>query len=67
MSGRQIAFDPIINIEFRKDLIPTLHPNGMKVIFYDDQDKIIYEATYYSTGGGFIASAEQLSSPLRVT
>jgi L-serine dehydratase len=65
LNGYEIDFDPKINIEFRKDHIPALHPNGMKVILYDTHDQIIYEATYYSTGGGFIASAEQLASPAK--
>lgn len=44
---------------------PTrLHPNEMQMIAYRDE-AILDRRTYYSTGGGFIASHAQLSKPAK--
>ena len=44
---------------------PTrLHPNEMEIIAYQD-DTPIDSRTYYSTGGGFIASHAQLAKPVK--
>lgn len=59
----QIAFDIRQDIDLRGDIIPKLHPNGMVVCLYEGANEI-YAREFYSTGGGFIASAEQLSKPL---
>ena len=61
--GPVIDFDPAIHIEMRGDIVPKLHPNGMGVRFYDKAGLVILERVFYSTGGGFIASAEQLTKP----
>jgi L-serine dehydratase len=58
-----IAFDPETDIVFAYELMPELHPNGMKLAAYDGAGALILEETYYSTGGGFIATAKQLSTP----
>jgi L-serine dehydratase len=55
-----IAFDPERDIAFAYDVIPELHPNGMKLAARDASGAILHEETYYSTGGGFIATARQL-------
>jgi L-serine dehydratase len=55
-----IAFDQGRDIVFAYDVMPELHPNGMKLSAYDDAGTAIAEETYYSTGGGFIATARQL-------
>ncbi len=59
-----IDFDPKTDIIFDYDCVPDLHPNGMKMIALDGQGQILSEQTYYSTGGGFIASKQQLETPL---
>lgn len=52
VAGRDIEFDPAVNITFNSDKRPR-HPNT--VIFYAfNHDKLIKEETYYSVGGGFI-------------
>ena len=53
---RQIAFDPARDIDLRGDIIPDLHPNEMCVTFFDARGKGLLDVTYYSVGGGFIAS-----------
>lgn len=60
-----IDFDPETDIVFAYDVIPDLHPNGMKLIAQDRDGKCLAERTYYSTGGGFIASRRQLERPTK--
>ncbi|MBL4854644.1 MAG: L-serine ammonia-lyase [Robiginitomaculum sp.] len=62
---KNIAFDPASDIVFDYDTAPDLHPNGMKMLALDIQSSVITEQVYYSTGGGFIASREQLLTPLK--
>ena len=59
---RRIAFDAKADIDLRSDLIPDLHPNEMCVTFHSASGDVLSQATYYSVGGGFIASARQLQS-----
>ncbi|MEM8987448.1 MAG: L-serine ammonia-lyase [Pseudomonadota bacterium] len=61
--GPSIKFDPAKDIDFRGDIIPELHPNGMRVAMYDENCGMLMDIEYYSVGGGFIASAQQLRSP----
>ncbi len=62
-AARAIAFDPRRDIELRGDIIPKLHPNGMRLRLIDAKGATAFEQTYYSVGGGFIASARQLEAP----
>ena len=57
---REIAFDPAGDIELAGHIIPDLHPNGMKLTALDEGGAVLAERTYYSTGGGFVASEAQL-------
>lgn len=52
--------DLILDYETQADL----HPNEMRVTAFNGAGDIIYSQIYYSTGGGFIASHAQLSTPL---
>lgn len=63
--GGTIAFNAIKDILYRGDFVPELHPNGMALRLFaaDDPDQAIFERVYYSTGGGFIASARRLARP----
>jgi len=63
--GPQIAFDPARDIDLRGDVIPTVHPNEMRLALYDAGGAEIFSQTYYSVGGGFIASARQLTVPAK--
>jgi L-serine dehydratase len=55
-------FDPEIDLVF--DYGPPLegHPNGMICTATDMEDKEVYSKIYYSIGGGFIMSAEELEN-----
>jgi L-serine dehydratase len=59
----EIAFDPERDIAFGYDIMPELHPNGMQLSAFDSAGGLLFEQTYYSTGGGFIATEKQLRSP----
>ncbi len=60
----EIVFNPDVHIVFDYETPPELHPNGMVAKAFDDAGNLLREQTYYSTGGGFIASKIQLESPL---
>lgn len=61
--GPVVGFEYRRDIDFRGDIRPKIHPNGMCVRLYDEGGAEIFTRTLYSTGGGFIASGEQLSKP----
>ncbi|WP_291076839.1 L-serine ammonia-lyase [Hyphomonas sp.] len=65
LGGRHpIEFNPSSDIILAYDVIPTLHPNGMRLKAFDEGKSVIADETWYSTGGGFIASQRQLEKPL---
>lgn len=55
-----IAFDISRDIDLAGHIIPQLHPNGMKLTAFDADGGLLLERTYFSTGGGFVASEAQL-------
>ncbi len=62
---QEISFDPARDIELAGHVIPSLHPNGMKLAAFDGGGAKLLGRTYYSTGGGFVASEAQLKKPPR--
>lgn len=54
-----ISFNYETDIVFHETNLP-LHENGMSIIAYDANAQPILEQTYYSIGGGFIATEQQL-------
>ena len=61
--GAEIAFDPKRDIDLRGDIVPSLHPNEMRLFLYDAKGETLFDQVYYSVGGGFIASEKQLTAP----
>ena len=66
---RDIAFDAERDIVFDYETPAGLHPNAMVMRAFDATreeggGEAVGKRTYYSTGGGFIASQVQLSKPL---
>lgn len=55
-----IAFDPAFDIELACHVRPELHPNGMRLQAFGQGGRLLGDETWYSTGGGFIASENQL-------
>lgn len=62
--GRSIAFDPATDIVFAYDVLPALHPNGMRLRAFGADGGVLSGETWYSTGGGFIATERQLQRPV---
>ena len=60
LGQHEIAFDVRRDIALAGDIIPDLHPNGMRLAAFDGAGDVLLERTYYSTGGGFVASEAQL-------
>ncbi len=63
-----VKFDPEQDLLFHQDNLP-LHENGMSITAFDCHGEPLKQETYYSTGGGFIATAKELefgSSEARV-
>ena len=61
---KEITFSKTDDIVFDFETVPTLHPNGMQMRAYDSADQLLRKQSYYSTGGGFIASKAQLQNSL---
>lgn len=61
-SKHPISFQYEKDIVFHSDSLP-LHENGMKLCAFDGEGKQVASETYYSTGGGFIATESELKSP----
>ncbi|MFX7845228.1 serine dehydratase beta chain, partial [Acinetobacter baumannii] len=56
-----IKFDAATDILWHKQEVLPGHPNGMKFML-SRNDGSSFEKIYYSTGGGFIYSAEELAN-----
>lgn len=61
---------PPIHFDFEQDFFfhsesLVLHENGMTLKAFDDKANLLLERTYYSIGGGFVVSAEELSESAR--
>ena len=56
----ELRFDPVQDLVF--DYGPPLpgHANGMVLAATDAQGDVIFQKTYYSIGGGFVLTAEEL-------
>jgi L-serine dehydratase len=64
LGEQPIRFDPETDLVFDFETPPDLHPNGMKLSAYDASGNLLRTQTYYSTGGGFIASKRQMQMPV---
>lgn len=67
LAGRQtIAFQYQGDILFHNDSLP-LHENGMTISAFDETGAILLKETYYSIGGGFIATEDELTNGSKMT
>jgi len=64
LGEQAIGFDPETDLVFDYETAPELHPNGMKLSAFTAKGKLLRTQTYYSTGGGFIASQRQMKTPV---
>lgn len=56
-----IIFNYQTDMLFHEDNLP-LHENGMMITAFDQAGNAIIDETYYSIGGGFIATADELQN-----
>ncbi|MEZ8880327.1 L-serine ammonia-lyase [Vibrio lentus] len=62
LSGNHIiGFNYQTDMLFHEDNLP-LHENGMMITAFDQSGNVIVDETYYSIGGGFIATADELQN-----
>jgi len=57
----QLVFDRKRDLLLRGDIVPDIHPNEMSLTLFDQAGQSLFSETYYSVGGGFIATERQLS------
>ncbi|KGY07547.1 MULTISPECIES: L-serine ammonia-lyase [Vibrio] len=60
-SAHTISFSYESDILFHSDNLP-LHENGMSITAYDALGAQLFTETYYSIGGGFIATADEMQN-----
>ncbi len=58
---REVPFSYAHDIVFHSDNLP-LHENGMTITAWDELGEQVAFETYYSIGGGFIATADELEN-----
>lgn len=61
VGGQRVAFVPQEDILFDQGPALVEHPNGMIFELRNQQDEILCTETYFSVGGGFIATRETLA------
>ncbi|MCB1471684.1 MAG: L-serine ammonia-lyase [Rhodobiaceae bacterium] len=57
-----IAFDEAADLVFHYRDRLTQHSNGMKLAAFDAAGATLYENTYFSVGGGFVATLEEMEA-----
>ncbi len=57
-----LSFDPQADVVFNYDAPLDGHANGMEMIARDEQGDVILRETYYSIGGGFVLTADELAN-----
>lgn len=63
----RLAFDPSIDLTFDFDVVLPGHTNGMVFSAFDAAGQLRNRETYYSIGGGFVLSDEELARASSVT
>lgn len=61
--GKEIAFDPVGDLSFKRLKPLPLHPNGMHFTAINDTGAVIRDEVVYSLGGGFIATEAEMGAP----
>ncbi|WP_427454133.1 L-serine ammonia-lyase [Litorimonas sp. WD9-15] len=63
--GQDLRFDPATDLITDYEQAAELHPNEMEMQAFRANGERLYKRTYYSTGGGFVATHAQLSRPVK--
>lgn len=61
---KRVKFDYQRDLIFSQEFLP-LHENALKITAFDEDNNIVESQVYYSTGGGFVATQEELESHLQ--
>ncbi|MBS0373306.1 MAG: L-serine ammonia-lyase [Proteobacteria bacterium] len=59
---REIAFDEPLDVLWHRDQTLPGHSNGMRFTALDGSRAVLCREEYYSTGGGFVARADELDA-----
>ncbi|WP_373929846.1 L-serine ammonia-lyase [Vibrio cyclitrophicus] len=62
---KRIVFNYQTDMLFHEENLP-LHENGMMITAFDQTGNVIVDETYYSIGGGFIATADELQNGTQI-
>ncbi|MGI0116470.1 L-serine ammonia-lyase [Zooshikella sp. RANM57] len=57
-----ITFNPEQDLQFHNNEFLPAHPNGMTLLAINAKGETIGQGTYFSVGGGFVLSEEELSA-----
>ncbi|GGC96636.1 L-serine ammonia-lyase [Aquisalinus flavus] len=60
LGRKEIAFDARGDVDLRGDIMPDLHPNGMRLVAFDDAGAELFQQTWYSVGGGFVRQESEM-------
>jgi len=55
-------FRPAVDLTFDKSTVLPGHPNGLQFAAYDADGQLLLRRAYFSIGGGFVVSAEELAA-----
>ena len=64
--NRTITFDPGQDIHWRFRETLAAHPNGLTITAFGSDARTLFVETYFSLGGGFVATQAELNAPSRV-
>lgn len=56
-------FRPAVDLVFDKQHALPAHPNGLQFAAFDTDGQLLLRRAYYSVGGGFVVSADELAAP----
>ena len=59
----ELTFDPDADLVFDYDTVLPGHANGLVFSAFDNDGNLHRRETYYSTGGGFVVTADELKTP----
>lgn len=62
LGSHEIEFDPRRDLDFAMEVLSDVHPNSMVLRAFDAQGELISEDMYFSLGGGFVASKEEIAA-----
>ncbi|MGZ3732950.1 MAG: L-serine ammonia-lyase [Parachlamydiaceae bacterium] len=61
LGSYSVPFDPNTSIVFHYDKQLPYHPNGMRFVLFDKENKELSSQIFYSVGGGFVVNHEAAS------